>query len=85
MIGSTEYGITASVVTENQKDTTNMTVSANKENFAIEHKTVLTNGSNRTDFWHNRLGHVSKKGLDELYMRHLTDSKNGKSWLKIRR
>ena len=44
---------------------------SNKENFAIEHKTILTNGSNRTDLWHQKVGHVCEKGLDELYKRGL--------------
>ena len=44
---------------------------SNKENFAIEHKTVLTNGSNRIDLWHKKVGHVSEKGLNELYKRGL--------------
>ena len=71
LIGSIEYGIAASVVTKYHKYTTNKIVSTNGENFTIEYKTVSTNGSNRTDLWHKRLGHVSEKGLDELYKRRL--------------
>ena len=56
LIGSTEYEIAASVVTKYKKDTTNKIVSANGENFTIEGKIVLTNGSNRTDLWHRGWG-----------------------------
>ena len=78
LIGLIEYGITTSVVTKYKKETTNQIVSTNGENFVIELKIFSTNGSNRTNLWHKRLGHVSKKGLNELYKRGL----HGKEKLK---